>query len=278
MRNGTSCTTLLGTASALTLMFGVSAADGALIVPNLEGQGLTEAPIPVVDIKAGANVGAGAGGASVGAGANVGAGASGANVGADADVGAGAAGGASVGVPAVAQTSSSILLPVVPLGGHQGEDAISCVDRLMNASCSTDTGAELKTISQARVNFDISDASDRAARLPAPTIVQPAPGGQAASPRFGISFFNQVRTSAGIVVRYHIVNGSSQTQAIPPVEVSLLNSAGQVIEHSMLSAPVDALAGGERKMFKIFVHPLPPNAAGIKVALISPTAPPQPRP
>jgi hypothetical protein len=302
MRNGTSCTVLLGTAVALTLGFGVSMAECALIAPSLRGQTFTEAPIPVVDIKAGVNaggrvgaevdasVGAGGNGVDIDAGmdadsANVGAdadvdaeaGAGGANVGADADVDAETgAGGANVTVPAGAQASSSILLLIIPLGGHQGEDAVSCGDRLMNGSCSADSGAELKAIPQSSVHFEIADASDGAARLPALTAMQPAPGEQpAASRSFGISLVDAVRTTNGIVVHFIIVNISGQTQAIPPVEVSLRNSAGQAIEHSMLSAPVDTLAGGERKLFRILVHPLPPNSARLRVALISPTGPPQ---
>jgi hypothetical protein len=56
--------------------------------------------------------------------------------------------------------------------------------------------------------------------------------------------------------------------------VARMNSAGQVIEHSVLSAPVESLAGGERNMFKMLIHPLPPNSARLRVALISPTVRP----
>jgi hypothetical protein len=82
-----------------------------------------------------------------------------------------------------------------------------------------------------------------------------------------------VRKSNGLLVQGVIVNTSSETQAIPPMEVSLLNSANQVVQRSVLSAPVSTLASGERKTFKMLVQPLPPNIARLTVAFMSTAAP-----
>jgi hypothetical protein len=241
-----------------------------------------------VNADADVDADAGTGGTTVGADADVSAetDASGARIGADADVDADTgADGATTDVPAVAQTSSSILLPIIPLGGHQGAAAdvraireeqlaaISCVDPLTNGPCPTASDVQLEPIPQSGVRFEIAEASEGAARLPTPTVVQSAPGARSADPRgLGISLVDPVRTSSGMVVHCIIVNTSSQTQAIPPMDVSLLNSAGQVVEHSVLRAPVDALARGERKKFRILVQPLPPDSARLTVAFTSPTA------
>ena len=102
MRNETSCIALLGAAGALTLGLGLSAAQGAPVVRGLDAQVLMQAPIPVVDAKAGVDAGGGgvAGGADAGASAGAGVGDAGAGVGGDASAGTDAGGDTSAGAGA----------------------------------------------------------------------------------------------------------------------------------------------------------------------------------
>jgi hypothetical protein len=84
----------------------------------------------------------------------------------------------------------------------------------------------------------------------------------------GISLVDPVRSDSGLLVQGVIVNLSSQARPIPPMRVELLNSANQVVQRSLVRAPVGTLAGGEHRTFKTLVQPLPPNIARVSVAFI----------
>ena len=439
MRSETSCIALLGAAGALTLGLGLSAAQGAPVVRGLDGQVLMQAPIPVVDAKAGvdaggagvaggadAGVSAGAGdagagagvdagtdaggGTSAGAGADVGAGAdtggsagtgdTSADTGADAGTGAGADTGASAGtgdtnadtgadagvdagtdasagagsndatggtsasgdaatsgdtgadaaaaggvgseaststpadstssappagasasigdeasrpaatpestpigasatvaVPAAAPTSISPSLPVVTPGKRQGEmtvdpnrigqtqfPAVSCVDPVTARPCPTGSGAELGARPSSDPNSmrsGVSGVSNGAAKLPAPTVVTSTRTAASAAPQpaartsagLGISLVDPVRKNNGLLVQGVIVNTSTQAQTVPAMQISLLNSANQVVQRSVVQAPAGTLGQGQHKTFRTLVQPLPPNTARVNVSFISTATP-----
>ncbi|HEY3147772.1 MAG TPA: hypothetical protein VGJ75_15550, partial [Dongiaceae bacterium] len=84
----------------------------------------------------------------------------------------------------------------------------------------------------------------------------------------GISLVDPVRSDSGLLVQGVIVNLSGQARPIPPMRVELLNSANQVVQRSLVRAPVGTLAGGEHRTFKTLVQPLPPNIARVSVAFI----------
>jgi hypothetical protein len=256
-------------------------------------------------VNGSAGVGAEAGGAKVGAGVNadadaatgavngragVSADAGGAKVGAGAGVADdGEANGtigarAAVAATAPAQGTSSILLPILPLQGQQGDDAgsigvrktqlamLGCIDPLFDGTCPT----EPQAIPQSRTRFEIVDETDGAANVATSTVVQPTQGAGPTYPQprvsqsFGIALADPVRTKSGLVVRCIIVNISNRNQPIPRLDVRLLNSAGEVVAHSVLSAPSDALAGGQEKTFEVRIRSLPPHAKHLAVSLVSP--------
>lgn len=88
-----------------------------------------------------------------------------------------------------------------------------------------------------------------------------------------ISLIDPKRTSNGLLVEGTIVNASDQSQAIPPMEIILLNSLNQVVQRSVLRAPSSGLVQGERKTFKLLVRPLPPNVSRVTVGFSSTATP-----
>jgi hypothetical protein len=192
--------------------------------------------------------------------------------------------------PAVVQTSSIILLPLLPLAAAQrgGADskgvretqlaAINCVDDFAD-DCSSVPEAELKPIPPSRIQFELADATDGATKVELPTAVHPTHGvgltdAQSAADAiasFGASLADPVRTKSVLVVRCIIVNISTQNRTIPALDVRLINDAGEVVGHSVLSTPGEALAGGQEKTFKLRIYPFPPNATRLTVAFVSAT-------
>jgi hypothetical protein len=267
----------------------------------------TRAGAAGVDVDAGVNAGtnAGAGGAGVGVAAD------GGTTGLNTDVSAGVSPGPAMRdtnvsasgtpgtvpmgahAPALIQTTSSILLPLLPpLGARKGDRAddagatgirdtqlamLGCVDPLSNGHCPTEFETKAGAIPQPSIHFEIVNVADGAANATTSAVVQPAQGAGPTYPeprvsqRFGVFLTDPIRTRTGLVVRCVIVNTSGRTQPIPPLDVRLLNSAGDVVGHSVLSAPSNALAGGEDQTFKLRIRLLPPDATRLTVSLVSPT-------
>ena len=123
----------------------------------------------------------------------------------------------------------------------------------------------------------LSGTNDGAARLPAPAAAPPAVTQAAAMPQpaartgagLGISLTDPVRQNGGLLVQGVIVNGGTQPQAIPAMQVTLSNSENQVVQQSIVKAPGVTIRQGQRKSFKTFVDKLPPNVSRVTVAFIA---------
>jgi hypothetical protein len=89
----------------------------------------------------------------------------------------------------------------------------------------------------------------------------------------GISLVDPVRKDNGLVVQGVIVNTSGQSQAIPPMQLSLLDKANQVVQRYKLTPPAIALAPGAHKTFKTVIQPLPPGVTRVTTAFIAKPAP-----
>jgi hypothetical protein len=195
---------------------------------------------------------------------------------------------------ALVQVSTSILLPLLPparpLESHRADGAgatgirdtqlamLGCVDRLPNGDCPNEFDTKAGAIPQSNIHFEIMNVADGAANATTSTVVQPTQEVEPTYPNarlsqsFGIILLaDPIRTRSDLAVRYKIVNTSSQNQPIPPLDVSLLNSAGEVVGHSVLSAPSDALAGGQDNTFELRIRSVPPDATRLTLTLVSPT-------
>jgi hypothetical protein len=178
------------------------------------------------------------------------------------------------------------LVPFLPSGAHQAEDTViganqrqrlpvECSGRVVNGDCPGAGEPEVGALpkpkpSQAEaVSSGSADASNRAtgpsastARIAAPEPAALTSGG------LGISLVEPVWKDKGLLVQGIIVNTSDQTQAVPPLHISLLNSAGQLLRYSVTKASIDTLARGERWTFKIILQPVPSTAKRMTVSLI----------
>jgi hypothetical protein len=66
-----------------------------------------------------------------------------------------------------------------------------------------------------------------------------------------------------------VINNSSQVQAIPTMQGSLENQAGQEVRRWTFQPPVETLAPGARANFTTQVSPLPPGVTRASVAFIA---------
>jgi hypothetical protein len=152
---------------------------------------------------------------------------------------------------------------------------LGCIDPLSDGSCP----AAPKAIPQSSIQFEIVDMADGATNRTTSTVGQLPRGAEPTDPQadsgvdrsFGISLADPVRTKNGLAVRCIIVNLSGRTLPIPRLDVRLMNSAGEIIGQSVLSAPSDALAGGLEKTFTLRIRPLPPHATRLTMLLVPPS-------
>jgi hypothetical protein len=178
------------------------------------------------------------------------------------------------------------LVPVLPSGAHQAEDkviganqrqrlTVECSGRVVNGDCPGAGEPEVGTLKKPKplrpeaVPSVSADASNRATGPSASTARTAAPEPAAlTSGGLGISLGEPVWKDKGLLVQGIIVNTSDQTQAVPPLHISLLNSAGQLVRYSVTKASIDTLARGERWTFKIVLQPVPSTAKRMTVSLI----------
>lgn len=260
---------------------------------DVEGSANVEADTGTGHVNAGAGVsaGPGAGGVQVDAGAGMSSDTETANhlrsnTDAPGQVGSDAPTDAASPAPAVVQAGSVILLPLPPLAARQGGGAdsknvretqlatINCVDGLAD-DCYSASAAELKPIPPSGIRFELADATDGAAKVELPVTVRPThgvgPADAGAIESFAASLEDPVRMNNVLVVRCIIVNTGTRSRVVPPLDVRLMNDAGEIVGRSVLSAPGEALAGRKEKTFKLRIYPLPPNATRLAVAFVSAT-------
>ena len=113
---------------------------------------------------------------------------------------------------------------------------------------------------------------------PAPVIDQQAPVQQtvaqpvaAATSAEGlqIALADPVRRNDGLLIQGTVVNTSNQARAIPTMQGSLENSAGQEMRRWVFQPPVRSLQPGERANFSTEVRPIPAGVARASVAFIA---------
>jgi hypothetical protein len=126
---------------------------------------------------------------------------------------------------------------------------------------------------------------------PAPVVAQPAPTMQqapivqqapiasqtpaqpvaAATSAEGlrIALENPVRRNDGLLIQGAVVNTSGQVRAVPTMQGSLENAAGQEMRRWVFQPPVRTLQPGERANFSTEVRPIPAGTARASVAFIA---------
>jgi hypothetical protein len=103
----------------------------------------------------------------------------------------------------------------------------------------------------------------------------PAPAPTAAAPAatqangLQIALTDPVRQNDGLLIQGVVINNGSQAQAIPTMQASLENQAGQEVRRWVFQPPVPQLGPGERASFQTEVHPLPAGIARASVAFIA---------
>lgn len=108
---------------------------------------------------------------------------------------------------------------------------------------------------------------------PAPVVAQQAPAQPVAAATSAqglqIALENPVRRNDGLLIQGTVHNTSNQVRAIPTMQGSLENSAGQEMRRWIFQPPVQSLAPGQRANFSTEVRPIPAGVARASVAFIA---------
>jgi hypothetical protein len=86
-----------------------------------------------------------------------------------------------------------------------------------------------------------------------------------------IALTDPVRRNDGLLIQGTVINTSNQVRAIPTMQGSLENSAGQEMRRWIFQPPVQTLQPGERANFSTEVRPIPAGVARASVAFIAST-------
>ena len=171
--------------------------------------------------------------------------------------------------------------------------AMNCVDRYdgntyrpCNAAVATAAPAPTGNLSTgdpnaAGLTADASNgglaslAAPQPAPAPAPVVVQQAPAQPVAAATSAaglqIALTDPVRRNDGLLIQGTVINTSNQVRAIPTMQGSLENSAGQEMRRWIFQPPVQTLQPGERANFSTEVSPIPAGVARASVAFIAST-------
>ncbi len=112
-----------------------------------------------------------------------------------------------------------------------------------------------------------------AAPQAAPIVVQQAPAQPVAAATSAqglqIALTDPVRRNDGLLIQGTVINTSNQARAIPTMQGSLENAAGQEMRRWIFQPPVQTLQPGERANFSTEVRPIPTGTARASVAFIA---------
>jgi hypothetical protein len=195
---------------------------------------------------------------------------------------------ATIAIPA-GSVPGSVPVPFFGPGAHQAEREVdanrfhhqtalpadNCVDRI-GFCIGTAGSSAMRQAGSNSTPSSVSGVSNGAVKPAVPAVVTPAPTVASAAPQpaartgagLGISLVDPVRKDHGLLIQGIIVNSSAEPQAVPPMQISLLNSANQVVQRSIVKAPGITIGQGQPKSFKAFVEKLPPNISRVTVAFI----------
>ena len=108
---------------------------------------------------------------------------------------------------------------------------------------------------------------------PAPVVVQQAPAQPVAAATSAqglqIALADPVRRNDGLLIQGAVINTSNEARAIPTMQGSLENAAGQEMRRWIFQPPVPTLQPGERANFSTEVRPIPTGTARASVAFIA---------
>jgi len=84
-----------------------------------------------------------------------------------------------------------------------------------------------------------------------------------------ISLVSPIKARDGLVVQGIVFNSSQEPQAVPPIQVTLVNKAGQALQQWTIKPPVSQLPPGQNKAFKAVLQPVPPNVSRADAAFLA---------
>ena len=103
----------------------------------------------------------------------------------------------------------------------------------------------------------------------APANESPANQSQARENPLAISLVSPIKARDGLVVQGIIVNESGEPQAVPPIQINLVNKAGQTLQQWTIRPPVSQLPPGQNKAFKTVLQPIPADVARADAAFLA---------
>lgn len=104
---------------------------------------------------------------------------------------------------------------------------------------------------------------------PPPTAPTARPAAAPDERALGISLVDPLRARDGLLLQGIIINGSGRPQAVPPMQISLKNKAGETLQRWTMEPPVPQLLPGQHKAFKAVLQQLPRGASRADVAFLA---------
>jgi hypothetical protein len=171
---------------------------------------------------------------------------------------------------------------------HRQYSAMNCVDRYdgntyrpCNAAVATtapagdpyNAGLTADASNGGLASLAPAQPAPIAAPQPAPVIAQQAPAQPVAAATSAqglqIALTDPVRRNDGLLIQGAVINTSNEARAIPTMQGSLENAAGQEMRRWIFQPPVRTLQPGERANFSTEVRPIPIGTARASVAFIA---------
>jgi hypothetical protein len=84
-----------------------------------------------------------------------------------------------------------------------------------------------------------------------------------------ISLVSPIKGREGLVVQGIVINESREPQAVPPIQINLVNKAGQTLQRWTIRPPIRQLPPGGNKAFKTVLQPVPADVARADAAFLA---------
>ena len=84
-----------------------------------------------------------------------------------------------------------------------------------------------------------------------------------------ISLVSPIKGRDGLVVQGIVVNESREPQAVPPIQINLVNKAGQTLQRWTIRPPIRQLLPGGNKAFETVLQPVPADVARADAAFLA---------
>ena len=142
-----------------------------------------------------------------------------------------------------------------------GRDAQKTSERTMG-------GARNASFRCVENNSPLSMPAPAVGAAPAPTLTPQPAATSVPGQGLNIVLVDAVRRNDGLLIQGAVINTSNQVRAIPTMQGSLENSAGQEMRRWIFEPPVQTLAPGERANFKTEVRLVPIGVARATVVFL----------